>query len=51
MIMLTTLVDSYFEELRIGKIGYDGPQVPRQPRRVPYDQVITWPKEEEFKWA
>jgi hypothetical protein len=37
--------------LQIGGIGYDGPQVPRQPSREGYNQVITWPRQEEFKWA
>jgi hypothetical protein len=50
-VILSTLVDSFLEEIRIGNIGYDGPQVPRQPRRKPYDQVIIWPRNEEFKWA
>jgi hypothetical protein len=50
-VILSTLVDSFFEELHIGDIGYDGPQVPRQPRREAYDQVIMWPRKEEFKWA
>lgn len=51
MVILSTLVDSFVEELHIGDIGYDGPQVPRQPRREQYDQVIMWPRREEFKWA
>jgi hypothetical protein len=50
-VILSTLVDSFLEEIRIGNIGYDGPQVPRQPRRKPYNQVIIWPRNEEFKWA
>ena len=50
-VIMSTLVDSFFEELHIGDIGYDGPQVPRQPRREAYNQVITWPRQEEFKWA
>ena len=50
-VVVSSLVDSFFEELHIGDIGYDGPQVPRQPRREKYDEVITWPKQEEFKWA
>jgi hypothetical protein len=50
-VVISSLVDSFFEELHIGDIGYDGPQVPRQPRREKYNQVITWPIQEEFKWA
>jgi hypothetical protein len=50
-VVISSLVDSFSEELRIGDIGYDGPQVPREPRREKYDQVITWPRQEEFKWA
>jgi hypothetical protein len=49
-VVVSSLVDSFSEELRIGNIGYDGPQVPRMPRREKYDQVITWPRQEEFKW-
>ena len=49
--VISSLVDSFSEELRIGSIGYDGPQVPRMPRRERYDQVIIWPRQEEFKWA
>ena len=50
-VVISSLIDSFLEELRIGNIGYDGPQVPRQPRREKYDQVITWPRQEEFRWA
>jgi hypothetical protein len=50
-VILSTLADPFFEELQIGGIGYDGPQVSRQPRREAYNQVITWPRQEEFKWA
>jgi len=50
-VVISSLIDSFFEELRMGNIGYDGPQVPRQPRREKYDQVITWPRQEEFRWA
>lgn len=51
IVVLNSLVDSLAEETRIGRIGYDGPQVPRSPRREPYDQVIIWPRQEGFKWA
>jgi hypothetical protein len=51
LVILNSFIDSYLEELKIGTIGYDGPQVPRQPRRVNYSQVITWPRQETFKWA
>jgi hypothetical protein len=51
LVILSSFIDSYLEELKIGTIGYDGPQVPRQPRRVKYNQVITWPRQETFKWA
>jgi hypothetical protein len=50
LVILNSFVDSFLEELRIGTIGYDGPQVPRQPRREKYNQVITWPRQEKFKW-
>jgi len=51
LVILSSFIDSYLEELKIGTIGYDGPQVPRQPRREKYNQVITWPRQETFKWA
>jgi hypothetical protein len=51
MVIISAVINSFFEELRIGTIGYDGPQVPRLPRRESYDQVIIWPRKEEFKWA
>jgi hypothetical protein len=51
IVILTSLVDSLAEELRVGRIGYDGPQVPRFPRREQYDQVIIWPRQEAFKWV
>jgi hypothetical protein len=50
-VVISSLIDSFLEQLRIGNIGYDGPQVPRQPRREKYDQVIIWPRQEEFRWA
>lgn len=55
LVTFSSLVDSYLEELNIGNIGYDGAQVPRHPRwkpkGKPYEQVIMWPRKEEFKWA
>jgi len=51
MVIVSSVINSFLEELRIGRIGYDGPQVPRLPRRESYDQVIIWPRKEEFKWA
>jgi hypothetical protein len=51
MVIVSAVINSFFEELRIGRIGYDGAQVPRLPRRASYDQVIIWPRKEEFKWA
>lgn len=51
LVTLTSLVDASLEDLHIGNIGYDGPQVPRIPRRELYEQVIIWPRREEFKWA
>ena len=51
IVILSSLVDSLAEEARVGGIGYDGPQVPRRPRRETYDQVIIWPRQEAFKWA
>jgi hypothetical protein len=51
MVILSSLVDSFSEGLHVGNIGYDGPQVPRQPRKEHYDEVIMWPRNEEFKWV
>jgi hypothetical protein len=51
MVIVSSVINSFFEELRIGRIGYDGAQVPRLPRRESYDQVIIWPRNGEFKWA
>jgi cold shock CspA family protein len=51
LVIFSSLIDSYLEEMKIGTIGYDGPQVPRQPRRERYNQVIMWPRGEAFKWA
>jgi hypothetical protein len=51
MVIVSAVINSFLEELRIGRIGYDGPQVPRLPRRESYDQVVIWPRKEEFKWA
>ena len=51
MVIISSVLSSFLEELRVGRIGYDGPQVPRLPRRESYDQVIIWPRKEEFKWA
>lgn len=51
MVIVSAIINSMLEEWRIGRIGYDGSQVPRLPRREPYDQVIVWPRKEEFKWA
>ena len=51
MVIVSSVLNSFLEELRIGRIGYDGPQVPRLPRRESYDQIIIWPRKEEFRWA
>jgi hypothetical protein len=51
MVIASSVINSFLEELRIGRIGYDGPQVPRLPRRESYDQVVIWPRKEGFKWA
>jgi hypothetical protein len=51
IVVLSSLVNSLAEETRVGSIGYDGPQVPRFPRKEPYDQVILWPRQETFNWA
>jgi hypothetical protein len=51
MAILSGVTNSFLEELHIGTIGYDGPQVPRIPRREAYNQFIIWPRKEEFKWA
>lgn len=45
------LADTFLEKLHIDNIGYDGPQVPREPRRESYKEVVTWPRKEKFKWA
>jgi hypothetical protein len=50
LVILSSFFDSYLEELKIGTIGYDGPQVPRHPRRQEYNQEIIWPRQEKFKW-
>lgn len=44
--ILEGILTSYFEEINLGTIGYDGPQVPSRPRRVAYNQVIIWPRSE-----
>jgi len=49
--VLASLSDTILEELHIDDIGYDGPQVPRYPRREQYNKVIIWPRSEVFKWA
>jgi hypothetical protein len=51
LVIVSSIINSVFEEWRIGRIGYDGPQVPRQPWREQYDQTIIWPRKEAFKWA
>jgi hypothetical protein len=51
IVVLQSLVDTLAEVTRVGSIGYDGPQVPRLPKREPYDQVIVWPRQEKFKWG
>jgi hypothetical protein len=51
VVILSALVDSFLEEIHLEDIGYDGPQVPREPRRESYEEVIIWPRKEEFKWA
>ena len=50
LVIIRSFFDSYLEELNIGTIDYDGPQVPRHPRRVNYNQEIIWPRREAFKW-
>jgi hypothetical protein len=50
LVILNSFFDSYLEELKIGTIGYDGPQVPRHPRRENYNQEIIWPRQETFRW-
>ena len=50
-VALNSLINSFVEDLRIGPIGYDGPQVPRYPRKEEYDMVITWPHKEKFAWV
>jgi hypothetical protein len=50
MALLSGVVNSFLEETFLASIGYDGPQVPRLPRREAYNQIIIWPRAEEFKW-
>ena len=51
MAALNGLINATLEERRLGTIGYDGPQVPRLPRREAYFQVIIWPRQESFRWG
>lgn len=51
LVIFNSLIDSYLEDLGIGTIGYDGPQVKRYPRKEEYDMVISWPHKEAFAWA
>ena len=44
------LINNYLKELNLSTIQYDGPQVPRFPHNRKYDQVIVWPRKEEFRW-
>lgn len=46
MAILDGLLTSQLEERNLGTIGYDGPQVPRLPRREVYYQAIIWPRKE-----
>lgn len=39
------------EELHLGTIGYDGPQVPSHPRRDAHSDSIEWPRSEAFRWG
>ncbi len=50
MSAVSGLVNATLEEYHLGIIGYDGPQVPRQPRRTDYVQAIMWPRKETFRW-
>jgi hypothetical protein len=50
LVIFNSLINTQLEELKKGQIGYDGAQVPKSPHRTPYDQVIIWPREENFKW-
>ncbi len=49
--LLSGLINEVLEERGLGTIGYDGPQVPRLPRREDYNQAIIWPRGEKFRWA
>jgi hypothetical protein len=51
VVILSALVDTYLEQIHVENIGYDGPQVPREPRRESYQEVIAWPRKEKFEWA
>jgi len=48
--LLSGIVNESLEEENLGTIGYDGPQVPRFPRRETYNQIVVWPRAEKFKW-
>jgi hypothetical protein len=50
LVIFNSLINTQLEDLKIGQIGYDGAQVPKYPHRTPYEQVIIWPREENFKW-
>ena len=50
LVILKGLINSSLEELNLGIIKYDGPQVPRLSHQKKYNQVIIWPREEKFKW-
>ncbi|OLD40713.1 MAG: hypothetical protein AUI60_03720 [Thaumarchaeota archaeon 13_1_40CM_2_39_4] len=48
--LLDGVINSSLQENHLGTIGYDGPQVPRNTWRDGGDNVIIWPRKEEFKW-
>lgn len=51
LVIFSSLIDSYLEDLGIGTLGYNGPQVPRYPRKEEYDMVISFPHKEAFPWV
>lgn len=42
IVVLHSLINSLAEEIHVGSIGYDGPQVPKFPRREPYDHRLQF---------
>ena len=49
MAMLNGTIHFFFESNGIDTIGYDGAQVPKQPRRKKYNQAVIWPRDETWE--